>query len=153
MQDFAMNAERSGELDVLERLGECLSRQFLYDVPDLYTTVPDPNAVYLVAAGANIPLSVIQLKDAAEYLPCFDEADVWYGVTDTSIVASYCPGQVTTVAGKKYLIGPILFFGMDKNFNTVSLTLGDLHDILKFLHDRKIVFEAGDEIFEAICLD
>lgn len=47
----------------------------------------------------------------------------------------------------------MVFFRINKKFNMVSLTLGELYYILKFLHDRKIVFEAGDEIFEAICLD
>lgn len=104
-------------------------------------------------AGMDLSLSIILLEDVAEYLPCFDEGDMWYSISGTPIVASYCPNQVANVAGKNYLIGPMVFFRINKKFNTVSLTLGDLHYILKFLHDRKIVFETGDEIFEAICLD
>lgn len=152
MQDFNISVT-SNELEVLKNLVDCLSRQFLHDVPGVYDTAPNPKAVYLVMAGMDLSLSIILLEDVAEYLPCFDEGDMWYSISGTPIVASYCPNQVANVAGKNYLIGPMVFFRINKKFNTVSLTLGDLHYILKFLHDRKIVFETGDEIFEAICLD
>ena len=46
------------ELEVLKNLVDCLSRQFLYDVPGVYDMVPNPKAVYLVAAGTDVPLSV-----------------------------------------------------------------------------------------------
>ena len=141
------------ELEVLKNLVDCLSRQFLYDVPGVYDMVPNPKAVYLVAAGTDVPLSIILLEDVAEYLPCFDEGDVWYTISETPIVASYCPNQVTNVAGRKYLVGPIVFFRLNKKFNTVSLTLGDLHHVLRFLDQHKVILEADGDIIEAIRLD
>lgn len=152
MLNFTVEAT-ADELEVLKNLVDCLSRQFLYDVPGVYDTVPNPKTVYLVAAGTDVPLSIIRLEDVAEYLPCFDEGDVWYSISGTSIVASYCPNQVTDVAGKKYLVGPMVFFRINKKFNTVSLTLGDLHHVLRFLNQRKVILEADGDVIEAICLD
>ena len=45
--------------------------------------VPAPEAerrIYLAAAGPDLPLSVIQLEDAPDYLPCFEESDMLYAL-------------------------------------------------------------------------
>ena len=50
--------------------------------------------LYLATAGPEMPLSVIRLEDASDYLPCFDEADLLYGIPGLPILMSYCPEQV-----------------------------------------------------------
>ena len=49
--------------------------------------------LYLATAGPELPLSVIRLEDAPDYLPCFDEADLLYGIPGLPILMSYCPEQ------------------------------------------------------------
>ena len=50
--------------------------------------------LYLATASPEMPLSVIRLEDASDYLPCFDEADLLYGIPGLPILMSYCPEQV-----------------------------------------------------------
>ena len=68
---------------------------------------PDPkNQPYLAAAGPDLPLSVIRLDDAPAFLPCFDEADLFYGMQDIPVIMSYCPEQVLRIGEEHYLTGP-----------------------------------------------
>ena len=53
--------------------------------------------LYLATAGPEMPLSVIRLEDAPDYLPCFDEADLLYGIPGLPILMSYCPEQVMDI--------------------------------------------------------
>ena len=48
--------------------------------------------LYLATAGPEMPLSVIRLEDAPDYLPCFDEADLLYGITGLPILMKLLPG-------------------------------------------------------------
>ena len=77
--------------------------------------------LYLATAGPEMPLSVIRLEDASDYLPCFDEADLLYGIPGLPILMSYCPEQVMDIGEESYLVGPMVFFRIDHIGNTVSL--------------------------------
>ena len=57
-----------------------------------------------------MPLSVIRLEDASDYLPCFDEADLLYGIPGLPILMSYCPEQIMDIGEESYLVGPMVFF-------------------------------------------
>ena len=65
--------------------------------------------LYLATAGPEMPLSVIRLEDASDYLPCFDEADLLYGIPGLPILMSYCPEQVMDIGEESYLVGPMVF--------------------------------------------
>ena len=69
---------------------------------------------YLAAAAPDLPLSVIRLEDAPDFLPCFDEADLLYGLRDIPVMMSYCPEQVLRIGEEYYLTGPMVFFRIDK---------------------------------------
>ena len=71
-------------------------------------TVPE-RPLYLATAGPEMPLLVIRLEDAPDYLPCFDEADLLYGIPGLPILMSYCPEQVMDIGEESYLVGPMVF--------------------------------------------
>ena len=75
--------------------------------------------LYLATAGPELPLSVIRLEDTPDYLPCFDEADLLYGVPNLPILMSYCPEQVIDIGEESYLVGPMVFFRIDRDGCTV----------------------------------
>ena len=77
--------------------------------------------LYLATASPEMPLSVIRLEDAPDYLPCFDEADLLYGIPGLPILMSYCPEQVIDIGEESYLVGPMVFFRIDRDGCTVSL--------------------------------
>ena len=70
--------------------------------------------LYLATAGPEMSLSVIRLEDASDYLPCFDEADLLYGIPGLPILMSYCPEQVMDIGEESYLVGPMVFFRIDR---------------------------------------
>ena len=74
--------------------------------------------IYLATAGPDVPLSVIRLEDAPDYLPCFDEADLLYGIPGLPILMSYCPEQIMDIGEESYLVGPMIFFRIDHIGNT-----------------------------------
>ena len=61
--------------------------------------------------------------------------------------------EVTCVANKCYLIGPMIFFRADKKSNIASLLLGDLRYVLKFLRERQEFITVNGECLQAVCLD
>ena len=109
--------------------------------------------LYLATAGPEMPLSVIRLEDASDYLPCFDEADLLYGIPGLPILMSYCPEQVMDIEEKSYLVGPMVFFRIDHIGNTVSLQVADLYQLAEFLEQHSVILMQGGESFVAIRLD
>ena len=103
--------------------------------------------LYLATAGPEMPLSVIRLEDASDYLPCFDEADLLYGIPGLPILMSYCPGE------ESYLVGPMVFFRIDRDGYTVSLQVADLYQLAEFLEEHSVILMQGGESFIAIRLD
>src|SRR5699024_11700865 len=69
------------------------------------------------------------------------------------IMMSYSPGKVSCVAGKRYLIGPMVFFRLGKELSVASLSLGDLQYVLKFLNSHQKFITVDREILQVICLD
>ena len=109
--------------------------------------------LYLATAGPDVPLSAIRLEDAPDYLPCFDEADVLYGIPGLPILMSYCPEQVMDIGEESYLVGPMVFFRIDHIGDTVSLQVADLYQLAEFLEEHSVILMQGGESFIAIRLD
>ena len=109
--------------------------------------------LYPATAGPEMPLSVIRLKDASDYLPCFDEADLLYGIPGLPILMSYCPEQVMDIGEESYLVGPMVFFRIDRDGYTVSLQVADLYQLAEFLEEHSVILMQGGESFVAIRLD
>ena len=109
--------------------------------------------LYLATAGPEMPLSVIRLEDAPDHLPCFDEADLLYGVPGLPILMSYCPEQVMDIGEESYLVGPMVFFRIDRDGYTVSLQVADLYQLAEFLEEHSVILMQGGESFIAIRLD
>ena len=98
---------------------------------------------YLAVAGPDLPLSVIRLEDAPDFLPCFDEADLLYGLRDIPVMMSYCPDQVLQIGEEFYLTGPMVFFRMDDEGSIVSLTMDDLYHLAEFLEEHSVILMTG----------
>ena len=108
---------------------------------------------YLAVAGSDLPLSVIRLEDAPDFLPCFDEADLLYGLRDIPVMMSYCPDQVLQIGEEFYLTGPMIFFRMDDEGSIVSLTMDDLYHLAEFLEEHGVILMTGPDSFVGIRLD
>ena len=108
---------------------------------------------YLAVAGPDLPLSVIRLEDAPDFLPCFDEADLLYGLRDIPVMMSYCPDQVLQIGEEFYLTGPMIFFRMDDEGSIVSLTMDDLYHLAEFLEEHSVILMTGPDSFAGIRLD
>ena len=98
-------------------------------VPDQRSLMSE-RPLYLATAGPEMPLSVIRLEDAPDYLPCFDEADLLYGIPGLPILMSYCPEQIMDIGEESYLVGP-----------------------MEFLEEHSVILMQGGESFIAIRLD
>ena len=125
-------------------LKECL------EGPPLAKAEPQP---YLAAAAPDLPLSVIRLEDAPDFLPCFDEADLLYGLRDIPVMMSYCPDQVLQIGEEFYLTGPMIFFRMDDEGSIVSLTMDDLYHLAELLEEHSVILLTGPDSFVGIRLD
>ena len=109
--------------------------------------------LYLATAGPEMPLSVIRLEDASDYLPCFDEADLllWYPWPAH-------PDELLPGADHGYRGGNLPgrshdFFRIDHIGNTVSLQVADLYQLAEFLEEHSVILMQGVESFVAIQLD
>ena len=126
---------------------------------DSHTPTSDPQSpvterpLYLATASPEMPLSVIRLEDAHDYLPCFDEADLLYGIPGLPILMSYCPEQVMDIGEESYLVGPMVFFRIDNEGAITSLKLEDICRIAEFLAQHDTALVADGTSFTGICLD
>lgn len=108
---------------------------------------------YLAVAGSDLPLSVIRLEDAPDFLPCFDEADLLYGLRDIPVMMSYCPDQVLQIGEEFYLTGPMIFFRLNEDGGMESLTMDDLYHLAEFLEEHSVILMTGPDSFVGIRLD
>src|SRR5699024_6005063 len=127
----------SEELVAMGSLEAYVSRLFFYDVHDLDCTMPQQENDYLLVTGPYIPLSIFRMENAQDYHSYFQRSDVLFGLPDMPIMMSYSPGEVSCVAGKRYLIGTMVFFRLGKELSVDSLSLGDLQYVLKFLNSHQ----------------
>ena len=83
--------------------------------------------VYAAVIAPEIELTITPLANVRSYLPCFDEADSCYSISDdVPLALCYDPRQVITLAGKRYLSGAVVFVRYDTNGSFVALTSNDL---------------------------
>ena len=108
---------------------------------------------FLATAAPGEALAVIRLEDAPDHLPCFDEADLLYGLPGLPILMSYCPEQVMDIGEESYLVGPMVFFRIDRNGYTVSLQVADLYQLAEFLEEHSLMVVADGTVLPAIRLD
>ena len=111
------------------------------------------NPPHLAVAGPEMPLSVIRLEDAPDYLPCFDEADLLYGFQDRPIMMSYDPVQVMEIGEESYLTGPMVFFRVGPGGSTVSLQVEDLYYLTEFLESHSVILMTGKDSLVSVRLD
>ena len=108
---------------------------------------------FLATAAPGDALAVIRLADAPGHLPCFDEADLLYGIPGLPILMSYCPEQVMDIGEESYLVGPMVFFRIDRDGYTVSITVDDLYKLAEFLEQHSLMVVADGAVLPAIRLD
>ena len=114
---------------------------------------PSEKQPYLAAAAPDLPLSVIRLEDAPDFLSCFDETDLLYGFRDRPIMMSYCPEQILQIGEESYLTGPMIFFRIGSDGSMVSLNVEDFYYLAEFLESHSVVLMTGPDSFVGIRLD
>ena len=131
----------------------CAMEKMLKECLEMPSAPASAKQRYLAAAAPDLPLSVIRLEDAPDFLPCFDEADLLYGLRDIPVMMSYCPDQVLQIGEEFYLTGPMIFFRMDDEGSIVSLTMDDLYHLAEFLEEHSVILMTGPDNFVGIRLD
>ena len=107
--------------------------------------------VYAAVIAPEIELTITPLANVRSYLPCFDEADSCYSISDDVPMAlCYDPRQVITLAGKRYLSGAVVFVRYDTNGSFVALTTSDLYLIQCYLAENSVPLMAGRE--KMVCM-
>ena len=97
---------------------------------------------------------IAPLANVRSYLPCFDEADSCYSISDdVPLALCYDPRQVITLAGKRYLSGAVVFVRYDTNGSFVALTTSNLYLIQCYLGENSVPLMAGREKMVCICID
>lgn len=127
---------------------------FFDTVNHILNQPPESDAVYLAAVAPDMELTVILPEDAADILPCFDEADQCFEITaETPVLACYDPRQVIILNGKHHLCGPVVFTRIDENGDYISLTTKDLYAVQTFLEQHSITLMEGRNKLPCICMD
>ena len=99
-------------------------------------------------------MTITPLENIHSYLPCFDEADSCYSISeDVPLALCYDPRQLITLAGKRYLSGAVIFVRYDADGNFVALTTADLYLIQCYLGENSVPLMAGREKMVCICID
>ena len=92
--------------------------------------------VYAAVIAPEIELTITPLANVRSYLPCFDETDSCYSISeDVPLALCYDPRQVITLAGKRYLSGAVIFVRYDTDGNAIEHDPWQLTSFLTTLYD------------------
>ena len=92
-------------------------------------------------------------KSALDKQPFLATAAPGYGIPGLPILMSYCPAQVFHIEDEAYLTGPMVFFRIDRDGYTVSITVDDLYRLAEFLEQHSLMVVADGTVLPAIRLD
>ena len=110
--------------DFFNKMSDVLERQFGDD------------EVYAAVIAPEIELTITPLANVRSYLPCFDETDSCYSISeDVPLALCYDPRQVITLAGKRYLSGAVIFVRYDTDGNAIEHDPWQLTSFLTTLYD------------------
>ena len=109
--------------------------------------------IYFAAIAPDMELTVITLDEAPGILPCFEEDDAYLNIPDSSLLLSYNPAQVLTLAGKHYLTGAVIFYRTDSSGRIVSLTVEDIYRFQSYLEMQSVTLVADGQELTCICID
>ena len=138
---FSINHMDNAVTDFFNKMSDVLERQLGDD------------EVYAAVIAPEIELTITPLANVRSYLPCFDETDSCYSISeDVPLALCYDPRQVITLAGKRYLSGAVIFVRYDTDGNFVALTTSDLYLIQCYLGENSVPLMAGREKMVCICI-
>lgn len=127
---------------------------FFHKMSDVLERQLSDDEVYAAVIAPEIELTITPLANVRSYLPCFDEADSGYSISDdVPLALCYDPRQVITLAGKRYLSGAVVFVRYDTNGSFVALTTSDLYLIQCYLAENSVPLMADHEKMVCICID
>ena len=110
--------------------------------------------VYAAVIAPEIELTITPLANVRSYLPCFDETDSCYSISeDVPLGFRYNPKQVIKLMGKRYLVGPVIFHRFDDDGNFASLTMSDMYAIQKYLESSSVTLMIDRDKLTCICID
>ena len=113
----------------------------------------DSDYILMVAA---LPGKGIQVRDVTEcfdVLKCFGTDDSVIQVPDCDLLMSYDERQVLVLDGRKYLVGPAIFYDVDGDGEDVSVTAEDIYDIQRMVARRTVILCADGQEFPALLLN
>ena len=120
---------------------------------DLHSSSTDSDYILMVAA---LPGKGIQVRDVTEcfdVLKCFGTDDSVIQVPDCDLLMSYDERQVLVLDGRKYLVGPAIFYDVDGDGEDVSVTAEDIYDIQRMVARRTVILCADGQEFPALLLN
>ena len=109
--------------------------------------------IYFAAIAPDMELSVITLDEAPDILPCFDEDDAYLSIPNTSLLLSYNPAQVLELAGKHYLIGPVILVRTNMDGEFISLTIDEVYLFQKYLMRHSVTLMADGQKLPCVCME
>lgn len=133
--------------EMLDGIRHCLK------ATDLHSSSTDSDYILMVAA---LPGKGIQVRDVTEcfdVLKCFGTDDSVIQVPDCDLLMSYDERQVLVLDGRKYLVGPAIFYDVDGDGEDVSVTAEDIYDIQRMVARRTVILCADGQEFPALLLN
>ena len=101
-------------------------------------------------------LKGIQVKDVTEcfdVLKCFGTDDSVIQAPDCDLLMRYDERQVLVLDGRKYLVGPAIFYDVDGDGEDVSVTAEDIYDVQRMVAHRTVILCADGQDFPALLLN
>ncbi|MBS6877893.1 MAG: hypothetical protein KH214_12545 [Ruminococcus sp.] len=133
--------------EMLDGIRHCLK------AADLHSSSTDSDYILMVAA---LPGKGIQVKDVTEcfdVLKCFGTDDSVIQAPDCDLLMSYDERQVLVLDGRKYLVGPAIFYDVDGDGEDVSVTAEDIYDVQRMVAHRTVILCADGQDFPALLLN
>lgn len=136
----------SGIGEMLDGIHHCLK------AADLHSNSTDNDYVLMVTAFPGKGIQVRDVNECFEVLKCFGTEDSVIQAPDCDLLMSYDERQVLMLDGRKYLVGPAIFYDVDGDGEDISVTAEDIYDVQCMVARRTVILCADGQEFPALLL-
>ncbi len=145
--DVDVDLLAAGIGEMLDGIRHCLK------ATDLHGNSTDSDCLLMIAAFPGKGIQVRDVTECFEVLKCFGTEDSVIQLPDCNLLMSYDERQVLVVDGRKYLVGPAIFYDVDGDGEDVSVTAEDIYEVQRIVAQRTVILCADGQEFPALLLN
>lgn len=109
--------------------------------------------VLMVSARPGKTIQVMTEEECCKVLPVFGDCDFIGQAPGLDLLMSYDPRHVVELDGVRYLLGPVIFYDVDEDGESISLTAREIYAVRLLVEERSVTLGADGKDVSALRLN